>query len=295
MFGQYFGNYLVEKNVISKSQFEDLMKKQQSSHAKLGLIAVAEKLLTAKQAEEINELQKKMDRRFGDIAIEKGYLLNEEVTYLLNLQGNDYLKFVQSLTESNLLSLEDTEKYVNQFKNDNQLSESDMDALKSEDIDRIIPVFVDIDTLIGNECISLTIRNIVRFINNDIMLKKATKMKRYEFGNLAYQNMIGDHQIFVGLASKSDELLIIASHFAKEEFDTMNEDAFDSVCEFINCSNGLFASKLSLENVHIDMTPPLYSSTKTLTSKGDIYNVPLFICGKQVDLLFALNDEVEID
>lgn len=295
MFGQYFGNYLVENNIISRSQFDDLMKKQQSSHAKLGLIAVAEKLLTAKQAEEINELQKKMDRRFGDIAIEKGYLLSEEVTYLLNLQGNAYLKFVQALTDSNILSLEETEKYTSQYKKDNKLSESDMDAIKSGDIDRIIPVFVDIDTLIGNECISLTIRNIVRFVNSNIMLKKATKINSYEFGSLAYQDMIGDHQIFVGLAGKSDELLTVASPFAKEEFDKMSEDAFDSVCEFINCSNGLYASKLSLENVHIDMTPPLFSSSKTLTSKGDIYKVPILICGKQVDLLFVLNDEVEIN
>ncbi len=58
MFGLYFGDYLLEKNKISHSQLEDVMKQQHASRAKLGLIAVAEKLLTAKQAEELNELQK---------------------------------------------------------------------------------------------------------------------------------------------------------------------------------------------------------------------------------------------
>ena len=71
MFGLYFGDYLLKKNKISHSQLEEVLNCQQSTRAKLGLIAVAENLLTAKQADEINELQKQKDRRFGDIAIEK--------------------------------------------------------------------------------------------------------------------------------------------------------------------------------------------------------------------------------
>ncbi len=295
MFGQYFGHYLVEKNKISQSQLEVVLEQQKNSRAKLGLIAVAEKLLTTKQADDVNELQKQMDRRFGDIAIEKGYLLTEEVNYLLNLQGNPYLKFIQVLTENNFMTMDEIEENLVNYKKDHQFSDTDMDALKSGDIDRIIPVFINTDIPIGTECISLTIRNIVRFINNDIMLKKAYKVSTYSFGSLACQNMVGDHMIFVGFADQDKELLAIASPFAKEAFTEMNEDAFDSVCEFINCTNGLFASKLSLEDVHIDMTPPLFYSNKILASKGDIFVVPVVINGKQSDLLVALNDKVEIN
>ena len=71
MFGLYFGDYLLEKNKISHSQLEDVITAQHTSRPKLGLIAVAEKLLTSKQADELNELQKLKDCRFGDIAIEK--------------------------------------------------------------------------------------------------------------------------------------------------------------------------------------------------------------------------------
>lgn len=295
MFGQYFGNYLVEKNKISQSQFEEVMAHQHNSRAKLGLIAVAEKLLTTKQAEDVNELQKLMDRRFGDIAIEKGYLLSEEVNYLLNLQGNPYLKFVQELTENNLLSMEEIEDNLNKFKQEQNFTDSDLDALKSGDIDRIISVFVDGNEPLSGECISLALRNIVRFINNKMILKKAYKVKSYSFGNLAYQSLVGDHTIFVGFACKDNELLTIANPFAKEQFLEMNADSFDSVCEFINCINGLYASKLSQENIHIDMTPPLFYSNKTLTSKGDIYVVPIVIDGKQSDLLVAVDNTVEIN
>jgi hypothetical protein len=261
----------------------------------LGLIAVSEKLLTTKQAEEINDIQRKLDRRFGDIAIEKGYLLAEEVTHLLNMQGNPYLQFVQVCTENNILTIQEIEDYIEEFKNAENFSDSDLDALKSGDIDRIIPVFVDTDVPFYGECISLTIRNIVRFINNNILLKKSYKVHDYQFGALATQKMVGDHEIFVGLAGKGKELLEIANPFAKEEFSEMDEDAFDSVCEFINCTNGLYASKLSHEDIHIDMTPPLFYKDNKVTSKGDICVVPIFINGVQTDLLVAADNQVRID
>lgn len=295
MFGLYFGNYLVEKNKISQSQFEDVMLQQQKTRVKLGLIAVSEKLLTTKQAEEINDIQKKMDRRFGDIAVEKGYLLTEEVTHLLNMQGNPYLQFVQVCTENNILTLQQIENFIEEFKNDNKFSDYDLDALKSGDIDRIIPVFVKTDSTLCGECISLAIRNIVRFINNSILLKKTYIAHEYSYGALACQKLVGDHDIFVGLASECKELLEIANPFAKEIFTDMNEDAFDSVCEFINCTNGLYASKLSLEDIHIDMTPPLFYKEKKITTEGDICVVPIIINGVQSDLLVVINNHVEIE
>lgn len=295
MFGLYFGDYLLEKNKISQAQLEDVMTMQHASRAKLGLIAVAEKLLTPKQAEELNQLQKLKDSRFGDLAIEKGYLLTEEVNYLLNLQGNSYLKFIQTLTDQNIMTMDQIESTLEEFKREYGFSDSELDVLKSGDIDRIIPVFVDINIPYVGECITLVIRNIIRFINNNIKLKKAYTVKEYSFPSIAYQQLVGSHELYVCFAGEDEALLKIASPFAKEEFERMDEDAFDSVCEFINCSNGLFASKLSTENIHIDMTPPGFDQNKSLSSDGDIYVVPIIIGGKQTDLLVVIDQKVQIN
>lgn len=294
MFGLYFGDYLLEKNKISQSQLEYVMTKQRTSRAKLGLIAVAEKLLTSKQAEQLNELQKVKDRRFGDLAIEKGYLLKEEVDYLLNLQGNSYLKYIQTLIEMNIMTMEQIESTLEEYKKDYGYSDTELDAIKSGDIDRIIPVFVDTNIPFVGECITLVIRNIIRFINNNIKLKKAYTVKEYPFPSIAFQQMVGSHELFVCFAGEDDALLNIANPFAKEQFENMDEDAFDSICEFINCNNGLYASKLSQEDIHIDMTPPSFDQNKALTSDGDIYVVPIIIDGKQSDLLVVVDHKVEI-
>jgi len=294
MFGQYFGRYLLEKNKISQEVFNDVVTLQKSSPAKLGVIAVAEKLLTAKQADEINELQKRMDLRFGDVAIEKGYLLSEEVTYLLNKQGNPYIKFVQTMTENHILTIEEIEQYLEEFKKEYGFTDNEIDCLKSGDIDRIIPIFVDVDSPFLCECVSLTIRNVIRFIHHETVLQKSYVENKYTFGNLAFQHMHGDHQIFVGFASKEDELLNIAEPFAKESFPYLDEDAFDSICEFINCSNGLYASKLSQENVQIDMAPPMFSKNKKLITDGEFIIVPMLFNGAHVDLIVAVNSNVNI-
>lgn len=295
MFVQYFGKYLVENNIISQPEYELIIKEQENSRVKLGFIAVAERLLTKRQAEELNELQKTKDQRFGDLAIEKGYLLEEELNYLLNMQGNPYMKFIQTLTEESIMTMDEIEDALRNFSIDSNFSSSDLDNLLSNDIDRILPVFIDVDVPIQGECISLFIRNIIRLIDNNIMVKKAYSTKEYSFGNLAYQKVVGDYNIFVGLASQDDELLTIANPFARENFTVMNEDSFDSVCEFINCINGLYASKLSLEEINVDMTPPLYQQNKTISSSDEIYVVPIIINNKQSDLLFTLDSTVNFN
>ncbi len=294
MLGLYFGNYLMGKGVISQSQFDEIMLQQQKSCAKLGLIAVAEKLLTVKQADEINEIQRRMDKRFGDIAIEKGYLLPEEVTYLLNLQGNPYLKFVQTCSDHNILSVQELEDQLEAFRIDHGFTQMDIHAFKSGDLDRILSTYVTIDNPFAYELISLAIRNMIRLVNNNLILNKVTKAKVYSFGSLASQQMVGDQDIFVGLACKDRELLTVANSFAKEEFAEMDDDSFDCVCEFINCTNGLYASKLSFDDITLDMTPPLSYSNQTAKAKDNFYIVPMLIEDKQVDLLVTVSNQVEI-
>ena len=49
MFKQLFGNYLVSSGKISKAQYQIASEKQANSRVKLGLIAVADKLITQEQ------------------------------------------------------------------------------------------------------------------------------------------------------------------------------------------------------------------------------------------------------
>ena len=77
------GSFLLDTGRIDEKMLRELIKKQDDTRVKLGLIAVAEGMMTLDQINEVNILQSAMDQMFGDIAVAKGYLTDEQVDYLL--------------------------------------------------------------------------------------------------------------------------------------------------------------------------------------------------------------------
>ena len=141
MFSQLFGKYLVERKALSDDTLKNILKEQEGARVRLGTIAVADGLLTEAQADEINYLQTQMDKRFGDIAVEQKYLTENQVSTLLKKQGNSTMKFYQLLTDMAGLSLSKIDEYMNGFKSTNGFTDSELEALKEEDIEKLIPLF----------------------------------------------------------------------------------------------------------------------------------------------------------
>lgn len=142
MFGHIFGRFLVEQKMISQETLEEVLDAQRKVRVKLGLIAVSEKLLTQEQADKINRKQALEDKRFGDIAVEMGYLTESQVSRLLQLQGNPYLTFIQAMTEKGVMTLEEIENAIDLYRRENGLTNTDLEAFKSGDMDRMLPLYV---------------------------------------------------------------------------------------------------------------------------------------------------------
>ncbi len=294
MFEQHFAHYLLENQRITKPQY-DLLKRLQQTRVKLGLIAVAEKLLTKEQAEKLNSLQRQTDRRFGDLAVEQGYLSAGQVDKLLEMQGNPYLNLVQFLSENDFLSLDQIEDQLNAYQLEHNFSHEDLQVMKAGDLDSIIPLFVRTDQPLAVKYLSLALRNVIRFIDSQPLIGKISTVTSYSFGNLALQRATGEHDLWLGFASQGDELMEVAGPFGKEDFPEMNEDAFDAVCEFINCINGLFTTELSFKGFVLDMQPPLFKRDQSIKGVNDLFVVPITIKGRQVDLIAAIDTQIEID
>ena len=294
MFGHFFGNYLVKNKVITEEQLQEVLELQKTSRVKMGLIAVSEKMLTARQTYEINMLQVILDKRFGDIAVEKGYLTPEQVDRIISLQGNQYLLFIQGLVDKNYASMTDIDTYILRFKADFDFSDDDFEALKSGDIDKITNLFINISKPLYNDYISLAIRNVIRFIDPSVIFDVPVMVKSKRFEHLASQCVKGDYDIFVGFEGDGDALTAIAEPYIKETFEEVDEDVYDAVCEFTNCVNGLFASKLSYEGINIDMLPPLFYTDSEIVSEKGFYSVPLLVNSKKINLIVGIDSNIVI-
>lgn len=284
MFSQFFGNYLLENQKITAEQFASCMDYIKENRVKLGLIAEKEGLLSREQAEELNELQTQSDKRFGDLAIENGYLTEYDVSYLLSRQGNLYLIFVQALEENNILTRDEVDQEIPAFQSSYGFSDEQLKAVEDGDIEAVLPAFIGDGDSKYIPLVGLALRNLIRFVSSYIRIEKGTTVSSLSSRYMAYQRTTGDHDGFLGFASDDDSLLSIAEAFAKEKFAAIDEDALDSVSEFTNCINGLYATEQSYQNISIDMLPPEFLFDGTMEDEDNFIVLPVFIEGQKVDL-----------
>lgn len=294
MFSRILGKFLVEQSLISADELEEVLAYQKSARVKLGLIAVSERLMTEEQTARVNALQAVEDKRFGDIAVEQGFLTERQVERLLKLQGNPYLVFVQAMTEKGIMSLEDVEHAMDLYQQTFGFTSTDMEDLRSGEADRIVPLFVRSGNPFATRLAGVAVRTIIRLIDSEIAIGMSYESDRFEFENLALQYAEGEHHIMLGLAGEGNSLLTIADVFAGEEFEDMNEFSFDSICEFINCINGLNASALSTEGVQVDMLPPSWYQAGCARTENKMLIVPIYIKNRKVRIVIAVDSEVNI-
>ena len=274
------GNYLVETGKITKEQLAQTLADQDTVRVKLGLIAVAEGMMTLEQTAEINRLQALMDQRFGDIAVQKGYLTDEQVGKLLKKQGNAYLTFIQTMVDSQLLDMEDVELVVNSFRLINGYNNSEMDALKSDDAERIVPLFIPEEGKQFTEIITTAVKTLIRLINRHIYIGKAEMTSTFPSKDMVSQSLQGNNGLITCLSEGNGALLQVCSVFGQEEFEQLDLDSLDAAGELLNCINGLFASGLSRNGQFLELMPPDYTDV-TEKAKTAICKVPVFIGDKK--------------
>lgn len=290
MFLNLFGEYLVNKGKMTDAQFEELKATQAKTRVKLGLIAVAEKMMTEQQADEVNRKQAVMDKRFGDIAVELSYLTNEQVSKLLDLQGNAYMLFSQTVTDMGVMTLPEVEEQMAAFAEEMNFSEDEVTAFKADEIDKIVPAYLGEADELSAELIKVAIRTLNRLITTDLSIAKAYKQNGYKCDNAAYQCLEGDYNVKSAFTGKDNSVLEIANAFAGEEFECVDLDALDSVGEFINIVNGLYATNLSYNKVRVELMPPVFCETPTEIPDDGLTIVPLKVNGKDVDLIVKVEE-----
>ena len=86
----FFGQYLVEKGVVSREVLLQAIELQESVNLSVGAVAISMGLLTEADVERINQAQRTEDLRFGDMASKLGLLNQEQFQQVLTKQKNNY-------------------------------------------------------------------------------------------------------------------------------------------------------------------------------------------------------------
>ena len=293
MFGRIFGAFLVEQELFTKEQMEDILRIQETAIVKLGLIAVSEKLLTIEQAEEINRKQAVEDKRFGDIAMEMGYLTESQVNRLLRMQKDPYPAWVQTVTDKGMMTLEEVENALGLYQRKMGFTNADIEDFKSGDTNRILSLFIRTKDTFAGELAGLGVRTLLRLIDRNVTIEPAYEVSDVIFENLATQSVEGDHNWLLGMAGEGEHLLAVAETYAGEEFGEMDLFAFDAVCELINCINGMYATALSMRGIVVDLLPPSYYQNALAYADGKVLVVPVHLGDHKIQIIIAMDAKLQ--
>ena len=289
MFSQYFGQYLLKKNYLTKSQLNMAIEYKQSVHLKLGVLAINAGYMNAQQANQVHQMQTKADKRFGELAVEAGYIKEEQIEELLSSQKFGHLLLAQAVVDKNYMSLEKFEEAIYEYKKEYGISESQFDALQKDDVDEIINIYVKLDDhkygIEIKQYISLFMRNIIRFIDPEFYTDEIIKVEEYKTKWAASQRIKNSINLQTYVNAGTEVFVKIASRYAEEELSTIDEMSKDSVGEFLNLNNGLYLVEMSNRGIELDMEPQAVSFENTISSA---YMLPIELPFGKVELIIKI-------
>ncbi len=293
MVSHIIGNYLLGRGLITKEQFAEILKKKKRVRAKLGLIAVSEGILSYDEVKSIN-VETDSDRAFAEIAVERGYLTEGQVSSLLRKQGDSYMSFAQTLENQKLMNIVELEEYLMDFQQNNDLTIADLEDLKSDDVNRILPMYFPEEASHYIDVACVAVRNLIRNVDSRIYPLKAFITDQFEALNGTIQFVEGKTGFSLALVGKDKALAAVASRYMHDQYEEVDEEVLDVISEIISDISSQYASALSQEGAVMDLLPPRnYLAMKEIKVDGMLV-LPLVERGSIFYLLINMMNLVTI-
>lgn len=116
MVPKFFGQHLLERDILTKDQLIESINYQKSKILKLGEIAVTKGFISEKDAAKINNEQKRTDMRFGDLAVNMGLITTEQLEQIITIQKNNHIYLGEAIVACGFLDQETVDHELSQFK-----------------------------------------------------------------------------------------------------------------------------------------------------------------------------------
>jgi hypothetical protein len=274
MFTQFFGQFLLNNDLVSAEELNIVFQNIKSTRLRLGMIAIDEGFLTPTQVVVINNLQKKHDKRFGEIAVEFDYLTEVNLEKILNMQQSEHLKMAQTIVDLGYMTLEEFAEALNTYKRYYGISDESFDELKNGKVDEVIYNIINTENQVIKEYVTLFYKNIIRFITNEVYISEPVKLNGDEkFKYLFEQKLKGDQELYTAYTADESVLISFSSKYAGETIEVIDEFTIDVCKEFLNLHNGLFAVNMSDMDSKFDLE--IQSHKENDVPLGDnLYKIP---------------------
>lgn len=280
MYAQFFGNYLLSQNIITKNQLITAMQKKSNTQIKLGTLAIHAGYMTANEVDRIIILQTHQDKRFGELSISEGYLTEEQVAELLKQQTPDFLLLGQALVEDGIIDNQRLQDLIIDYQSENELDEFNYSTETQQVIDQLVEHFF----VLAERSLSpyeiaflhLLFNNLVRFIGDDFTMVSPSECREYPTNYCVSQKIDGKFSVRIYLDISQSTCIDFASRYVDDTFTEFDEYVQSSLEDFLNLHNGLFNVNMSNEySMELELKPPVTETDELLTFENESFLLPI--------------------
>lgn len=262
MLTQFFGNYLLEKQIINSDQLLEALRHKHDNALALDALALSSGYMTTEEIEDVHNMQTIKDVEFVRLALHMGYLTISQASELEEAQHFGYLMLGRSVIELGFCTQEEMAKIIADYEFDYQLSFSNCLNFDQEKIEEMIHhyyQFPDSDEVIpAEEYAVLLIRNLIRFVGDDFRLSgKLDKLPALPATQEVFQNFSGAITGKAAIIGYKTFLDTFANRYACESLGTDEEYIAAALEDFLNLHNGLFTVNLSANHdIEVELSAP---------------------------------------
>ncbi|MDY6848007.1 MAG: chemotaxis protein CheX [Geoalkalibacter sp.] len=115
---KFFGQFLVEKGVVSREKLLEAIDLQEKNNLKFGETALNMGMICKADVERVHDAQRCEDLRFGDMAVKLGLISPNQMQQVLTRQKNNHLYIGEALVKVGALDEGEILRYLAEFKED---------------------------------------------------------------------------------------------------------------------------------------------------------------------------------
>ncbi len=279
----YFAQYLLNEGKVSVDELRELIPKSVDAEVSEKLIALWQGKVTA---EDIASVGNGNDSEFSRVAVDKELMTAEEAFALKKTVPDESERFAQVLIDSGKMDILGLAPLIEKY---HSLEESPVKTvvqkLADDSIGFELPSYIDF--------VEIFLRSFMRFMETPA----AVSCEKPIFGDVSgthvvTQKLTGDISMVTGLFVSEELFIEMAKHYSHEDITEMDELAVDSLQEFMNVINGLFAVDMAKQQRDIDLETPRIVSN-TLPAGNNTLSLEI-ISGLGSFVLMTATDEIGV-
>ena len=298
MHNHSFGDYLLENNYITTSQFIECIQELNSDlKPSIEVAGIYSGLTTFEMLDTLMNKPEYPEMDIINIGIKYGFINAQYLNEYAKTKYPLFLSLAQILINKEYLNLHDFQSALVDYDSDSEIFEIEADDMLRASTDTKIDFLMQ-NITVSNEIITqlffrLMFNQLYNEIGHDFTVLDPFKCDEYPTNIMVSQDVIRDDRTYTFAIDMNDSALLgFAERFAGSRFDKVDDLSIASIEDFINLHNGVFNVNLSNDyGIEASLTPPTRHINDLFVPNGRTYMMPVVYPFGVINILISADSD----